>query len=403
MKSKLLKVLLGICITVLITIPSNVMALTPESNVIYQGIDVSMWQGNINYSSVKLNGIDIVYIKASEGTGYVDPYFKTNYDNAKKNGLKVGFYHFVLARNTEEAKKEAEFFASTISGTNADCRLAMDFEEFGNLNNNEINSISQVFLNRVQELTGKELIIYSDTYNAQNIFSQTLANNYSLWVAQYGVQEPSNNRKWNSWVGFQYTNKGIVSGINGYVDRDQFTKEILLSDDSTIPENTIKPNGNYIIYTVQRGDTLNKIARRYKTTVNEIVQLNDIQNPNLIFTGQRLKIREMNNEYTRYIIKYGDTLTSIAKRYGTTVNEIVQLNNIQNPNVIYSGEELTLPLNEQSDVNDMKHTIYTVKYGDTLTIIARRYGTTIQNISELNGIVDVNKIYVGEKLRINTR
>ena len=61
----------------------------------YRGIDVSVYQGRIDYSRVRASGIQVVYIKASEGTTIIDPYFRTNYDNAKAEGLKIGFYHFV--------------------------------------------------------------------------------------------------------------------------------------------------------------------------------------------------------------------------------------------------------------------------------------------------------------------
>ena len=103
-------------------------ALEPSSNVVYEGIDVSAYQGYIDYERVRNAGIEIVYIKSSEGTTLEDPYFRTNYNNVKANGLKVGFYHFIRARNEEEARREAEFFARVISGTNPDCRLAIDFE-----------------------------------------------------------------------------------------------------------------------------------------------------------------------------------------------------------------------------------------------------------------------------------
>jgi len=103
---------------------------------------------NINYEEVKNAGIEIVYIKSSQGTNITDPYFRTNYNNAKQNGLNVGFYHYVMARNEEEAIREAEYFSSVISGTSPDCRLAMDFENFGNLNVEEINRLSTIFLNK---------------------------------------------------------------------------------------------------------------------------------------------------------------------------------------------------------------------------------------------------------------
>ena len=179
---------------------SSVFALSPSKNNIIEGIDVSNWQGYIDYSAVKSSGIEIVYIKSSQGSTITDPYFKTNYTNAKANGLKVGFYHYVVARTNEEAIKEAEYFASVISGTSPDCKLAMDFENFGNLNTEQINSISITFLEKVKELTGKELIIYSDAYNARNTFNTQISNMYPLWIAEYGALSPTSNVNWNNWT-----------------------------------------------------------------------------------------------------------------------------------------------------------------------------------------------------------
>ena len=168
---------------------SPVLAFGPSSSNIYKGIDVSSWQGNIDFSRVRNAGIEIVYIKSSEGTNYIDPYFERNYQNAKSNGLKVGFYHYVNARNTEQARNEANFFARVISGKQPDCKLAMDFESFGNLSTSEINEISKVFLETLQNATNKEVLIYSNSYSARTIFSSELAI-YPLWVANYGVSEP---------------------------------------------------------------------------------------------------------------------------------------------------------------------------------------------------------------------
>ena len=172
---------------------SCAFAFSPSSNSIYQGIDVSNWQGYIDYQSVKAEGIDIVYIKSSQGTNITDPYFRINYDNAKANGLKVGFYHYVTARNIYEAEEEAKYFSTVISGTYPDCKLAMDFESFGNLSISEINDISVAFLEKVKELTNKEVIVYSDLYNARNTFGIELASRYPLWVAEYGASAPIGN------------------------------------------------------------------------------------------------------------------------------------------------------------------------------------------------------------------
>lgn len=109
------KILIPIFFIFLIFITSLSYAITPIPGTSYQGIDVSNWQGYIDYEKVKQDGIDIVYIKSSQGSTIKDAYFETNYQNAKANGLKVGFYHYVTATNVEEARKEARFFVSVIS------------------------------------------------------------------------------------------------------------------------------------------------------------------------------------------------------------------------------------------------------------------------------------------------
>lgn len=371
-----------ITILLQILLPSVVCALLPQSTPTYQGIDVSAWQGYINYEKVRQSGVEIVYIKATEGTWYVDNYLKYNYENAKKQGLKVGFYHFVRAENIEQAVQEAEFFANAIAMMKPDCRLAMDFEKFGNLSVEQINEISFAFLEHLQKITKKELVIYSNTNDAINVFSEKLAQKYPLWVANYGVEEPYNNGKWNSWIGFQYTSRGIVNGINGYVDKNQFAKEILLEDVSPIPEQNTNPQTeqNQIIYTVQWGDTLNQIARTYGTTVSELAKENNISNPNLIYVGQKIVIM-LSNTNSTYIVKKGDTLSQIAWEFQTTVSQIVKLNNILNPNLIYPGQKLILTGNK-SDIHDCGHIIYTIKWGDTLSQIALKYGVTIRKYSQ---------------------
>lgn len=215
----------------------------------YAGIDVSNWQGYIDYAQVKNSGIDIVYIKASQGSSIVDSHFRTNYENSKANGLKVGLYHFLTARSVAEAEQQAEYFASVISGTSPDCKLAMDFEVFGDLTVAQINEISLAFLQKVQQLTGKEVIIYSDASNARNTFNEQLASTYPLWVAEYGVTTPKTGN-WSSYEGFQYSDSGRVPGISGFTDLDTFTDQIFLgSTDNNIstPENTANQIQTYTV------------------------------------------------------------------------------------------------------------------------------------------------------------
>lgn len=373
----------------------------------YQGIDVSLYQGYIDYSRVKDSGIQVVYIKASEGTTIIDPYFRTNYDNAKAQGLKIGFYHFVRARNEEEAIREAEFFHSVIYGTTPDCRLAMDFEVFDGLSVESINQISFAFLQKLQELTNKECVVYSDAYNARTVFSSELASVYPLWIAEYDVDIPTSTGNWKEWIGFQYSDRGRINGIDGNVDLDRFRDDIFLSDTGEIPKPNPQPEpepdtSNSIYYIVKKGDTLTRIALWYNTTVEELVRLNNIKDPNLIYIGQRLLISVSDDpnkqKEVKYTVKRGDTLYRIANRYGITVNEIVELNNIKNPNLIYVGQILRIPLN--NSINQTQPVYYRVRRFDRLWRIAKRYGTTVNNIARLNGIINPNLIYVGQVLKI---
>lgn len=378
-------------------------AFGPSNLPLHNGIDVSIWQGEINYERVRNDGIEVVYIRSSEGASYVDPYYLRNYNNAKSNGLKIGFYHYLTATTVEEAIEQADFFVSLVGGLEADCKLAMDFEQFDGLGIEEINSISLAFLERVEQRSGKETVIYSDSYNARHTFGEELAQRYPLWVAEYEVEEPESNGKWNSWVGFQYSSLGEINGINAKVDLDYFTEDIFLSDASKIPTPEIPPphpNDTESIV-IQRGDTLSNLAIQYGTTVERLVELNNIANPNLIFAGNTLlvPINDGKKQTVTYTVKRGDTLGSIAKRYGISVQQLINANNIKSPNLIYVGQILTIPT--ESNIHDMNHILYTVRRGNSLYQIARKYNTTIAHLVRLNRISNPNLIYAGQVLRIN--
>lgn len=106
-------------------------------------------------------------------------------------------------------------------------------------------------------------------------------------------------------------------------------------------------------YTVKKGDTLSGIAKKYGTTVNSLVRLNGIKNRDLIYLNQKLKIYSNSGDSSSsyenscgkilYTINYGDTLSSLALKYQSSVSDIVKINNISNPNLIYAGEQIRIP------------------------------------------------------------
>lgn len=117
-----------------------------------------------------------------------------------------------------------------------------------------------------------------------------------------------------------------------------------------VPTPTVVPGAEVTYYTVQRGDTLSSIARRFNTTVEAILRANNIANPNYIYAGQKLVIPKAGEAPPSppgggkvHVVQAGDNLFRIALRYGVTIEEITRANNIVNPRYIYVGQELTIP------------------------------------------------------------
>lgn len=376
-------------------------AIPPSGGRQYRGIDISEFQGEIDFEEVRRSGIEAVYIRAGAGE-YTDEYFAENYERARAAGLKIGFYHYVTARSVDEGRRQARFFASLAAGREPDMRLAMDFEYFGSLSVSQINAISEAYLDELTALTKREAVIYSDLSNARNIFSRTLAEKYPLWAAQYGADEPSANGKWREWVGFQYTDEGRVGGIYGNVDRNIFTEGIFLSDSGRIDgekRTTVRAGTRTLTVYVRAGDTLWAIAREYGTTVEAIVRENRIVDPNRIFAGERLRItlpaRGSGEEI--YTVRRGDTPISIAGKFGVTLSALEDRNGLERGETIYAGDKLSIPGARMSGE------FYVVRPGDTLFYISRRTGVPIRTLVGINRIKDPDLIYAGEHLKLSAQ
>ena len=154
---------------------------------------------------------------------------------------------------------------------------------------------------------------------------------------------------------------------------------------------------------MHRGDTLFRIALHFGATVQAIAQANGIANPNMIFAGQVLWIPGGGGGgtgATTYVVRPGDTLYSIARRFGTSYQALAAANGLHSPYTIYVGQKLVIPGSGAPAPTPPSGNVYIVRPGDTLWSIAMRYGTTPWAIAAANGLANPNFIYPGQRLII---
>jgi glucan-binding YG repeat protein/GH25 family lysozyme M1 (1,4-beta-N-acetylmuramidase) len=200
--------------------PSAGSNSSTTTSAIYKGIDISHYDGDIDFKKVKAAGIQFVYMKATEGTTYTDPFLETYYSGAKSAGLKIGFYHFLVGTSSPEL--QAQNFYNNIKNKQSDLKPVLDVETSGF----DVMDYTMRFINEFKKLSNMDVCIYTYSDFIDNLDNRLAK--YPLWEANYYTNFsnlPSNNI-WSSRVGQQYTDQGTVDGINGNVDLDQFTQNI---------------------------------------------------------------------------------------------------------------------------------------------------------------------------------
>lgn len=194
------------------------------------GLDVSYWQGSINWQSVCQAGYRFAFARASQGATYTDPTFAANVTGAKANGIFIGaFHYFQLA---QPAQAQAQFFLSKIKDLKLDLPPALDYEDPTTMSKTAAAAALKTWLDIVEAGTGRKPIVYTnanfwDTY----IGNPAWAKDYPLWVANWTAgAEPYKPKSWSSWLFWQHSNQGTIPGINAHVDLDRFA----LSEDELL-------------------------------------------------------------------------------------------------------------------------------------------------------------------------
>ena len=326
-------------------------ALPASGAILFQGVTLNEFSSAYDLSAAKNNGVSAVILRATAGADYTDASFATAARSAQDSGLRLGFYHYLTAEDEESARAQARFFASSISGYGASLRPSMRFDTLNGLSFDSANRIASAFLAEVEAATGTTPAVYTDAESATLLWSKAIADKYPLWVIdEDGGDAPGlTNSPWKSWVGWQYT---ALQAPNCGVPLSKFTSDMLAQQIvvARASESAAEaaPAQKLICVTVALGDTLSAIARLFNTTVNEIVRMNRIANPNLIYPGQRLYLRVADSVpypcCDTYTIRKGDTLSGIGARFGVSWRQLATINEIRDPDRIYPGHQIKLGL-----------------------------------------------------------
>lgn len=322
------------------------------------GIDVSKWNGAIDFQEIKNDGVEFVMIRegyGKESPSQVDKRFEENYKNAKAVGIPVGVYHYSYADSVEDAKKEAQFCLKNISGKQLEYPVCFDIEdkEQLKLSRRQRTDICKAFCEEIEK-AGYYAMIYCNLNWYKNYLYSDELKKYDLWLAEWYAEAPS--VECGIW---QKSDQGQINGIGGNVDINEAFKnypEIMkqkglngfggnISSAASSNTSTDSYKQSYINYTVEKRDTLSAIAAKYDTTVSKLAEINGIKDVNKIYVGQLLRVPNgLSNGNTSifYTVKPGDTLSDIAIMYSTTVDRLVIDNGIKDKNKIFVGQTIKI-------------------------------------------------------------
>jgi len=308
-------------------------------------IDISHHQDPKKMDYDKLaKQVDLVIIRTQYGSKTIDRHYKTHHAEFNKRGVPTAAYAWVRGVSLKDMEVEATDFYNRTKDLNPTFWF-LDVEEESM---KDMRGGVKAYVKKLRQLGAEKIGIYI-AHHLYKSFNLNLEEVDAIWIPHYGV----NNGKVNSTPSYpcdlhQYTSVGRLDGYNGDLDLNRIVSNKSLEyftggdKNSELVKKVSSTKSTVHVYTVKKGDTLSEIAQKYGTTVNELVKLNNIKNPNLIYVGQKLKIESNGKEVKQYYtVKPGDNMTKIANKYGTTLSNLKKLNpNIKNYNLIYPGQKI---------------------------------------------------------------
>lgn len=257
-----------------------------------KGIDVSRFQGEINWDRVKA---DFAILRAGYGReiSQKDYYFDRNYRECKRLGIPVGCYWYSYATTAEDARKEAKACLEVIKDKQFEYPIYFDIEEKKQAG--VANELCKAFCDELEK-AGYWVGIYSYASFLNSYISKEIRNRYAIWVAHFGVGKPNYFGTYGMW---QYSDCGKTDGINGNVDLDycylDYPAEIKKAKLNGFGKSTNVNTSASIKYTVKKGDTLWDIAQKHLKNGSRYPEIKNMNNltSDTIYPGQILELPVM--------------------------------------------------------------------------------------------------------------
>ena len=344
-----------------------------------KGIDVSGYQGNIDWKKVKNDGVKFAIIKLGtiydEDENSIESTFEKNYNECIKNNIPVGVYVYNYCNSIEALKKGANWVLEVLNKRALNLPVYLDMEDKTIVSEgkaaltNQCNEFAKILTN-----AGYEVGVYANLNWFENYLeAKEFNSNISVWVAQY-YKECEYEGKYDIW---QYSSSGKVDGISGNVDMNYLYNENIIKNTDNKPEDkTIDELAQEVIdgkwgngedrrkrleeagYDYDKvQDKVNSILsipkKSIETLAREVIEgkwgngterKNKLEKAGYDYNKVQNKVNELlgSKNSKTYTVKSGDTLSEIAEKYNTTVSKIVKDNNIENANLIYPGQKLKI-------------------------------------------------------------
>ncbi len=313
-----------------------------------KGIDVSYAQGYIDFEKLDKTQVQFAIVRSSFGweAGQKDQMFDRNIKGFASKGIPCGAYHYSYAQSSEDAVKEAEYCIECIRGAKLSLPVFLDIEDpsVAACGRRVCTDIIREFCGYMKKHGYKTGVYLNPNWLENYVYKDEILGHYEIWLAQWDSDEPA--YKCSMWQ-YKVGDSGCINGIYGQVDLDimysttEKTQKFHVGEHVIVTDPINYDTGEkFTVYPDQKYTVIEAVGDRIVIGING--------NVTAAVNAKYLKKAADNHadkKYIVYTVRPGDTLSGIAQKYNTTVSALVRENNIQNPDLIFSGQKIRIICN----------------------------------------------------------